>query len=340
MAKKNTVKRTIRFYYLEVNKQIAKKYRAQQPIGQEIKAVEADLFQFLDRKLPFGAELPDYEYSGDKVVIIRDDPKKYNLSVQVGLPLILGKVGFAKKKGIPTSFDHETREEKPLKLDLKRESVFFPAHFILFPDGVIGFEIYKGAATPRSFVWYLNKHFFGGIPVLRISELWQEKYLTTLLEKGELTMFYLELPILRAAYYKEANEQLGKAFDYLKEVEGGNAERIAVVYKVNGRSGNALNKKNLIPIINWFRDYWRKQRDRGKKISERAKANIKNPYTNRIEEHDLFEDKLVSKREVILVDPKYNRTKSSEMYSKILDVYWEFHDDIEAVINIIHKMEK
>ena len=211
---------------------------------------------------------------------------------------------------------------------------------MLFPNGVIGFEVYKGAATPRSFVWYLNKYLFGGIPVLRISELWQEKYLTTLLEEGELTMFYLEIPILRAAYYKQANEDFAKAFKYLRDIEGGNAERIAVIYKVDGRSGKFLNKKRLLPLINWFRDHARKQKRQGKNVSERAKANIKNPYTDKIEEHDLLEDKLVSKREVILVDPVYNRTQSSDMYAKILDVYWEFHEDIEAVISMIQKIEK
>jgi len=336
MVQVNKIERKIYFYYLHLNESLANKYLKQKGIGEKIEDFRVDPFGFIDKNFQYN-KLFLMEYGGTfrKLLFYRHDPRKFNLTPYLptlDVKIFTGTIGFGKKIDIPTIIDEKTGMEVAVKFDPESQALYFPTHFVLFSNGVIGMESWREGPSVSALKYFLSKALFGIHGIISIDEIYRLEFLIDLFRKNRVTLLKIRVPALKYIYYKEGDSDTVKLFKYSSEIFG-EADYIEITVAVDGKKkGRGLNPQRVVKVIE---ELLRLKKERG--AVEKAIVKIEDPITGILQERNIFEEKLLKSVKVIRFKNNLKRADSGSMYNAIIEAYSEFEKEIVEFINGMKK---
>lgn len=200
------------------------------------------------------------------------------------------------------------------------------SHVCVFPDGIIGIEFnFYGPRASRlstylSSVGAVDSNAFTLESLLRsdISERLQNKKAVRRLE--------LRVRKSYAQVVAEANEGLGKAFD--AAATGTDADSVGIIL-----APEPYKRANLAAIILDFVKRMVGREDLRENAIE-FKASLVDDTTGKVDEINLLEDQLISRKAILRLSPRSRVLKPKDAYAKILEAYKESHRDLLAAASV------
>jgi len=331
------LERKIYFYRFIPRAEIYKSYRQNKITDLNFKhKFEGFLenpYGFLDNNLPLKQVL-ELPYSiGRSLIMIRDNPKDFNLVPWVGGPeegLITARIGYGKEKDLPTKIDMSGRENG-IPLDKSRkEKLYLPTHFVVFPNGVVGMESYKDGPKSYQLKYFLSRYLFGQVGVVDLMEIYDKEFIEELLRSPRVVSMYLKMAAPKYIYYmkhkKEMEEEVDDLLGYFPYLL--KPDFIEIKALVDGRiKGKRLSKDAVLSIIEKLREI-----DKELGIVEDLIVKYEDPKTHELKEKRVFEDKLISTKKVVRAKEEWSRVDSGEMYNSIIESYNELSYKIEKFL--------
>lgn len=331
---KEYLERKIYFYRLIPGDAILKNYKQGKILDPRFRKKFEDFlndpFDFLDSNLSMNSILETRYTPGQDLILLRDDPSRFNLIPWVGGPergLITARIGYGKERDLPTKID-EAGHEDGIQLDKSRkERLYYPTHFVVFPNGIVGMERYKEGPTVYQLKYFLSKYLFGQPNIIDLDEVYYREFIEELLRSPRVVSMHIKMAATKYAYYMKHEKKMEEDItdllgDYIYLLEPDLVEIKAVV---DGRyKKKRLSKDTVISLLN---DLMRINDKLG--VVENIIIKYEDPKTHELKEKHIFEDKLISTKKVIRAKEELSRVDTEYMYNKIIEAYNDLYDKIE-----------
>jgi len=331
------VERKIYFYYLSLNENIATKYHSQSKVQEKIEEFKLDPFEFISNNLPSEKHLlMNYGIdSSKKLIFLREDPRKFNLTPYIPslkTKIFTARLGVGKKIDIPTIIDEETGLETPIEFNPEHQDLYYPSHFVIFSNGAVGIESWREGPSVSALRYFLSMVLFGIHGMISLDQMYRLEFLIDLVKHNRVTLLKIRVPALKYVYYKEGDSNLEKLFGYATEIFG-KSDYIEITIAVNGkRKDSSLNPRKITKIVE---ELMRLRREKG--AVEKAVAKVEDPFTDTLEEKNIFDDKLMKSVKVARLEGNLKRADSKSMYNAIIEAYSELAPEIVEFINRMKK---
>lgn len=334
---KEYLERKIYFYKLVLRDKVLKNYKQGRIIDpkfrQKLGEFLNDPYDFIDRNISLNSVLETRYIPGQDLILIRDDPSEFNLIPWVGGPeegIITARIGYGKERDLPTKIDR-TGHEDGIHLDKSRkERLYYPTHFVIFPNGIIGMERYKEGPTSYQLKYFLSKHLFGQASVVDLMEVYYKEFIDELLRSPRVVSMYVKMTATKYIYYLEHKKKMDKDITDLlgDSVYLLDPDLIEIKASVDGRrKRRKLSKDAVISLLDNLRQIEDKLG-----VVENIVVKYEDPKTHELKEKHIFEDKLISTKKVIRAKEELSRVDTEYMYNKIIESYNDMYDKIEKFL--------
>lgn len=198
--------------------------------------------------------------------------------------LILGHI---RRSGLPLLESRGQLENLPIAED---QGITELIHIVFFPDNIVGFDFNFYGPRLNRLTRYLSAKAPDTHPLVSFQPLLRHDVLEQLKKLKSLKMFDLRIRKSYAQKVKEADENLGKAFEMAAGLS--DAEQLEIILKPERNSKKSIGTKIL--------DGVKKLAGRDDVYTEASCFKIKgeNDSTGKIDEIDLLRDQLIAKKTV------------------------------------------
>jgi len=290
-------------------------------------------YKFLDKNIPMKKVLETGYSFGRDLILIRDNPAEFNLIPWVGGPekgVITARIGYGKERDLPTKID-KTGHENGIQLDKSRkERLYYPTHFVVFPNGVVGMERYKDGPTSYQLKYFLSQYLFGQASVVDLMEVYYREFIEELLKSPRVVSMYMKMAATKYVYHMTHKKEMeNDVSDLLGEyVYLLRPDVIEIKASVDGRiRKKRLSKEEVISFV----DKLRKIHDK-LGIIEDITIKYEDPKTHELKEKNIFEDKLIVTKKVVRAKEELSRVDSEQMYNRIIEAYNDLYEKIEKFL--------
>lgn len=214
-------------------------------------------------------------------------------------------------------------------LAIPRDSgLYEPMHFMVFPNNVVGFESNFYAPRPPSLSYYLLNRASGIVNDIELLPLIRHDVAEILSRIGEIRSFRLRVNRDMVQYMADLNNNLSDAFNVLRQ--GTDAETIEVVLRCERHSSNGIHIPFLGRLPTWL------ARPEVRPGVDDLVLKARDDIDGGIQEFDLLEQYLLSKKEVITQDEIHRSVNTTAMYNAINEAYTELRAEINLIVNGMH----
>ncbi|WP_246112323.1 hypothetical protein [Thermococcus aciditolerans] len=332
------MERKIYFYKLIPRDEVLKRYKQNRILDhkfrQKFGAFLHNHHDFLDRNIPLKRVL-EIKYSFERdLILIRDNPAEFNLIPWIGGPekgVITARIGYGKERDLPTKIDEEGHENG-IQLDKSRkERLYYPTHFVVFPNGIVGMERYKDGPTSYQLKYFLSQYLFGQASVVDLMEVYYREFIEELLRSPRVVSMYLRMAATKYVYYmkhkKDMDEDISELLGDFVYLLG--PDVIEIKASVDGRiKKKRLSKDAVISFVDKLRKI-----DDKLNIVEDIIIKYEDPKTHELKDKNIFEDKLIATKKVVRAKEEWSRVDSEQMYNKIIEAYNDLYEKIEKFLN-------
>jgi hypothetical protein len=237
-----------------------------------------------------------------------------------GLPL-KGKIGTIRKKGLPLT--ERYGETKPLKLPLNT-GLYEPTHFIIFPDKVAGFEFNFYGPRPTSLKNYILNKASAMIDDIKLLPIIRRDTMQLLSHIGEIKAFGLNIHRDMEEFLKMLDDNLFDTFSGMKKYN--DAEYIEIIFRAERHSKKSIHLNFLDRLPEWIK------KPEVKEGVDSLRIRARDKITKKIEEFDLLQEYLISKKQIVRLDDIHKSVNPTAMYSAINEAYNELKSEIKSII--------
>jgi len=232
------------------------------------------------------------------------------------------RIGTIRKTGLPHL---ETRgQTSPLKIP-DDSGLYEPMHFMIFPNNIVGFESNFYGPRPASLKAYVPKKANNMVDKIELLPLMRQDITELLSRIGEIRMLRLKVNKDMGKYLKDLDDNLPDAFSALMQTT--DAENIEIVLRSKSYSKTGIFVTFVERLPKWISKS--EVREGVDKLIIRGRDEI----SGKIDEFDLLQQYLFSKKQVIKQDEIHKSIKMNAMYNAINDAYNESRPEINQIIN-------
>ncbi|MDD2468055.1 MAG: hypothetical protein PHI97_29100 [Desulfobulbus sp.] len=238
-------------------------------------------------------------------------------------PLPRMRFGLIRRSGLPQIEHYGNLTDLNIATDA---GLVEPVHVVFFPDNIVGVDFNFHGPRLSRLGYYLNikggKQNFNGTfdPLLRNDVVSQLDRL------GDIRLFDLKIRSSYAAQVKQADEDLGAAFESALRV--GDADDLEIIIRP-AKMGRTSMMERLINIA-------KSLSGAGLFRSETSKFTIKGRCedTSKVESIDLLHDQLIKKKLIIRMDERSRALDMNSAYNAISIAYEELGDELKTAPSI------
>jgi len=233
------------------------------------------------------------------------------------------RFGLIRRSGLPQIEQYGNLSDLNIATDA---GLVEPIHVVFFPDNIIGVDFNFHGPRLSRLGYYLNikcgnQNFNGTFdPLLR------NDVVSQLDRFGDIRLFDLKIRSSYAAQVRQADEDLGAAFESALRV--GDTDELEIIIRP-AKMGRASMKERLINIA-------KSLSGAGLFRSEASKFFIKGKCedTSKVELIDLLHDQLIKKKQIIRMGERSRALDMNSAYSAISVAYEELKDELKTAPSI------
>ena len=195
-------------------------------------------------------------------------------------------------------------------------------HVVCFPDGIIGSEFNFYGPRLSRLGRYLTVKAGALCPEIRFEPLLREDVVQQLMRLGDIRLLQLRIRAGYAAVVAQADRDLGAAFQAARRA--GEADEVEVILKPRAYSRGRLSERILTAVRTLAR------RTDVRESVERFVVKGLDRETQQVEMIDVLSDYLISRKQIILEDPRTRALNSGSAYAAVEEAYEELRDELRA----------
>jgi len=227
------------------------------------------------------------------------------------------RLGTIRKNALPQSELGGTLRD--LLLD-DNEGLCETSHICLFPDGIVGVEHnFYGPRAKRLSVYMIHA-LSRSITPFTMEALLNNDVASQLEGRKSVRKMTMRVRRSYTSAIKEANESLGKALD--AAVIGSDAAIVGIILQPE-----PYKRVDLKPDLMGFLRRIVRRKDLRDQVEE-LKVSIVNDVTGKVDEINLLEDQLISKKTILRSTHRSRVLNSGDAYQKIVEAYYEMREDL------------
>ncbi len=195
-------------------------------------------------------------------------------------------------------------------------------HVVFFPDGIIGSEFNFYGPRLSRLSRYLAVKASGLCPPVAFNPLLRQDVMQQLMRLEDIRLFQLKILASYATVVAQADRDLGAAFEAAKRA--GQAEEIEIILGPRAYSRGHLASR----ILSVTRRLGRRADLR--ESTSRFVVKGFNRETQRVEIIDVLSDQLISRKQIVLEDPRTRALNRGSAYAAVEEAYAELRDELRA----------
>lgn len=260
-----------------------------------------------------------------------DEEKGLSIHIDSLISPLKFRVGTRRMDNLP---DQEN-QGNVFPLNLPQDHVLFePSHFMLYVDepfylnNIMGFEFnFYGPRVSRLKKYILEKasHL---IDEVELSPLMNEDFRTKINRIGEIKKFEIGVHRDYGEMLREINGSLPDIVNAAKNLS--DSEFVEIVLRPQKKSKNSIK----FPVLRNF-GIWEKLFNHPDFPGhvDKLRVRAENKYSEQIENFDLLQEFIVSKKNIIKKDDNHRAVDRDAMYYSINEAYWELRNEIFCIIS-------
>jgi hypothetical protein len=251
-----------------------------------------------------------------------NDERMWTMYIDHATFPIKGKIGTIRKKGLPLV----ERRGETSPLDIPSDAgLYEPMHFVIYENGVGGFEYNFYAPRPSSLKHYIKSKLDSSVDEIDMKPLMRRDVLEMLRNVDDIRCLTMSVHRDMGRYMKELDDNLPDAFNSIKEFS--DAEEIELTLKSKKYSRKSITLPSIKKFAKWIR------KEEVRTGVNKLQINAMDGSTGKVTKFDLLQEYLLSTKQVVKQDDALRSVNSTAMYNAIEEAYSELKDEINQIIS-------